>query len=79
MGHGIGLVVFVAPDMIIVMTVVPLMTFALVSSMLVSPIRAFAPSASPLSPETPTRPHGSYKQQNQEFSHLKPYLSTRRL
>jgi hypothetical protein len=39
MGHGIGLVVFVAPAMIIVMTVVPLMTFALVSSMLVSPLQ----------------------------------------
>jgi hypothetical protein len=72
-------VVVVAPAMTIVMTVVPFMTLALVSSMLVPPIPAFAPSASPLSPETPTHAHGSHKQQHQESSHLKPYLSTRRL
>lgn len=49
-------VLVVAPAMVIVVTVVPFMTFALVSSVVVPPIRAFAPSASTHSPETSASP-----------------------
>ena len=63
----------VGPPTMIAMTAVPFMTFAsAVSSILLPPIWAFAPPASTLSPETSARPEGGEKQQDREFSHLKP-------
>jgi hypothetical protein len=51
-------VVVVLAAMVIVMTVLTVMTIALVSPMLFPP-RAFAPSVASHSPETPTRPNRS--------------------
>jgi len=81
-GRNWRLVVVVAalvvPPTMIATAAVPFMTFAsAVSSILLPPIWAFAPPASTLSPEASARPEGGQKQQNREFSHLKPYLSIR--
>jgi hypothetical protein len=66
----------VPPATAIVMTAVPFVPSALiVSSMLLPPVRAFAPGPTH-SPVTSVRPDGSQKQQNQQSSHLKPYLSS---
>ncbi len=66
----------VVPPTMVVVTAVPFMTFApAVCSILVPPIWAFAPPASTLPPETSARPESGQKQEDQEFSHLKPYLS----
>jgi hypothetical protein len=79
--HGqLVLVVITAPLVVppataIVMTAVPFMPALVVSSMLLPPVRAFAPGPTH-SPVTSVRPDGSQNQQNQQSSHLKPYLSS---